>query len=73
MTDRISHLTVSLDRDYRDDDVEVIIRAIEMIKGVAQVNMGEPVNMNDHIARGRAVMALREQIDDVFNNFQFPK
>ena len=34
MTDRLNALTVSLDRDIRDDDAEVIINAIKAIRGV---------------------------------------
>lgn len=37
MTDRIRHVTVTLDSDYRDDDVKVILDAIKMIKGVGSV------------------------------------
>ena len=37
MTDRIRHVTVTLDQDYRDDDVKSILSAIEHIKGVASV------------------------------------
>lgn len=37
MTDRIRHVTVTLDKDYRVDDVETILSAIRMIKGVGTV------------------------------------
>jgi hypothetical protein len=37
MTDRIRHVTVTLDRDYRDDDAEVVLSAIRQIRGVARV------------------------------------
>lgn len=37
MTDRIRHVTVTLDKDYRDDDAESILTAIRMIKGVGSV------------------------------------
>ncbi len=37
MTDRIRHLTITLERDTRDDDCEVIIAALRMIKGVHSV------------------------------------
>lgn len=37
MTDRIKGLTIALDRDYRDDDVEAIVNAIMMVKGVLSV------------------------------------
>jgi hypothetical protein len=34
MSDRIRHLTVTLERDMREDDVASIVSAIEHIKGV---------------------------------------
>ena len=37
MSDRIKGLIVSLDQDYRDDDVQPIMDAIRMVKGVADV------------------------------------
>lgn len=37
MTDRIRHLTVVLDADYRDEDAERIIDAIQMVRGVNSV------------------------------------
>lgn len=37
MTDRIRHVTITLDKDYRDDDAEAILSAIKMIKGVGSV------------------------------------
>lgn len=38
MTDRISALTVILEHDIRVDDIDPIIDAIRMIKGIALVN-----------------------------------
>jgi hypothetical protein len=37
MTDRVKGLVVALDKDYRIDDVQAIIEAIKMTKGVAAV------------------------------------
>ena len=37
MTDTVKGFTVSLEKDIRIDDVEWIINAIKMIKGVAEV------------------------------------
>lgn len=37
MTDRISVLTVALEEPIRDDDVQVLIDAILMLRGVAAV------------------------------------
>lgn len=39
MTDRVQVLTVVLDERYRTDDVENIVRAIEMVRGVAGVTL----------------------------------
>ncbi len=49
MTDRIYALTVVLDKDYRDDDVEAITNAIKMIRGVLKVT--------NHIATSETYMA----------------
>ena len=57
MTDRIRHLTVVLDADYRDDDVKAIVEAIQMIRGVAQVEE-HVVEAQDHLAR----IAVRSEI-----------
>ena len=37
MTDRVNHLTVVLHEPTRDDDVECIVDAIRMIRGVLSV------------------------------------
>ena len=60
MTDRIKGFTVTLDRDFRDDDVEVILNAIKMIRGVANV---EPsiVTGEDHMNRERLKWELRDK------------
>lgn len=66
MTDRIKGLVITLDHDYRDDDVEAIVNAIMMVKGVASVTKSV-AEMDDHMNRARVVYALREKILDVFN------
>lgn len=38
MTDRYITLTVALDRDIREDDADVLISAISMLKGVLAVS-----------------------------------
>jgi hypothetical protein len=37
MTDRIDGCWVAFDKDYRDDDLEPILHALRMIRGVAAV------------------------------------
>jgi tRNA uridine 5-carbamoylmethylation protein Kti12 len=59
MTDRIQHLTVILDQDYRTDDVEDIITAIKMIKGISAVERGAVVEYEDHMARERARLEFK--------------
>lgn len=52
MTDRIKGCWVAFDRDYRVDDVEAILDAIRMTKGVAAVSTNETVtSMDDWMAR----------------------
>ena len=52
MTDRIHALTVVLDRDIRDDDLEPIITAIRMIRHVADVQL-HVADMGTHTAMVR--------------------
>jgi hypothetical protein len=70
MTDRIRTLTVTviLDRDYRDDDVQNIVTAIGMVRGVESatphVVTGADL-MNREVARGeirREIMQALEQM-----------
>ncbi|MCK9416466.1 hypothetical protein M0Q97_07400 [Candidatus Dojkabacteria bacterium] len=64
MTDRVKGFTVTLDQDYRIDDVETILNAIRMIKGVVHV---EPsiVDIDDQMNQARVKYELR----DKFYNF----
>lgn len=51
MTDRIRTLHVTLSHDFRDDDVESVVSAIQMVKGVQSVVNGPVVNIEDHLNR----------------------
>lgn len=53
MTDHISGFIVVLDRDYREDDVERILDAIRMIRGVTSV-VPHVSEVADMIAQERA-------------------
>lgn len=61
MTDRLNALTVSLDRDIRDDDAEVIINAIKAIRGVNSVT-GNVVNPDSYVVQRRANNIVREKL-----------
>lgn len=71
MTDRIRHVTVTLDKDYRDDDVDGILDAIRRIRGVGSVTP-RVVDLTDHLAREvvRVEMKgkLHEAISSVFHS-----
>jgi hypothetical protein len=66
MTDRTNHLTVVLDQDYREDDVESIIKAIGMIKGVISVGVNV-TDSRDYVARANARAELTSKLWDVLN------
>lgn len=58
MTDRVRHLTVTLDRDVREDDVEHIVAAIRLLRYVADVSP-IVVTVDQELAR----MSIRRQIE----------
>lgn len=76
MTDRIRHLTVTLDKDYRDDDVESIVNAICQIRGVGAVTP-KIVEGLDHLARSAVRVELEgklhQAIDSVFRQNEIRK
>ncbi len=61
MTDRIHALTVVLDHDIREDDIEPLLNAIQMMKFVLRV---EPIvtTPSDLTARMRASRELHEKL-----------
>lgn len=65
MTDRLSGYVVTLDRDIRDDDAEVITNAIKMIKGVLSV---KPIvaNIDTHIGYERAKQEIGQKLFNIF-------
>lgn len=61
MTDRVRALTVVLDQDYRDDDVQTLMNAITHMKGVAHVEHDAHItDLNDFTARQR----VRSEVAD---------
>ena len=69
MTDRIRTLTVQLDKDYRDDDAQSILDAIKMIKGVTNVELGDPIDMKDHINRNIVRSEIRVILFEALNKY----
>jgi len=60
MTDRIKGFVVTLDKDLRDDDVEIIKTALSMVKGVTNVTAAV-TNHDDIMNRERVKSELREK------------
>lgn len=63
MSDRIRHLTITLDRDYRDDDVRQIVDAIGMIKGVDSIEQ-TVVEITQLLARSAVESEVRIHLHD---------
>lgn len=64
MTDRIKGFTVVLDKDIRVDDIEFVVNAIKIIKGVIGVE-SLVVDHSDYIARTRYRREVIEKINNV--------
>lgn len=64
MTDRIHSLTVVLEKDMRDDDVEGLILAIGWFKHVISVK-AHVADYNANMAEERARRLLREKLMDL--------
>lgn len=62
MTDRVQYITVVLDNDYRTDDVEPILKAIQQIRGVRSAELGKPVEPSDYYARERVLDEVRQKL-----------
>lgn len=67
MTDRVRTLTVHLNEDTRIDDVEFIVNAIQMVKGVSTVELGKPVDMTDWSARMAVGSEFQREILDALD------
>lgn len=67
MTDRAKGFTVTLEQDIRVDDVEFILNAVRMIKGVAHV---EPslTTRGDHMNRTLVRLDMEKKIYDVLRD-----
>lgn len=61
MTDRVKGFTVTLSDDIRDDDFEMILNSVMMIKGVLHV---EPsiVTVEDHMNRTRIKHEMSQKL-----------
>jgi len=61
VTDRIKGFVVTLDKDYRTDDVEEIRKALLMVKGVLSVD-ASVTELSDHMNRSRIRLELTDKL-----------
>lgn len=66
MTQRLKGVTVTFDRDIREDDAEALLTAIRMIKGVADVSPIEATS-DDWMARQRVRQEIAESFHALWN------
>lgn len=64
MTDRTTNLTVVLDGEYREDDIQCVMDAIGLIKGVVTVGLNV-TNYSDYAAEERVKQEIRRKIYEV--------
>lgn len=67
MTDRYNALTVVLERDIREDDAELLINAIRMLRGVLSVNPNVS-DLQDHVAIMRVKRELTQKLYDALKD-----
>lgn len=67
MTDKVKGCVVAFDKDIRVDDVQVILDAIRMIKGVVGVEISIS-NLDDWMARERIKSEIREKLLELYNS-----
>lgn len=63
MTDRVRSLTVVLDKDYREDDIQALAQAIGQMRGVVGVAL-DVTNPNDYSNRVRIRAELTMKLYD---------
>lgn len=69
MTNRINTLIVALEDDYREDDIQDLIRAIKLLSGVLDVKIGKPVDSIDWATERR----IRQELIDKLFDVLYPK
>lgn len=66
MSDYINTLTVILEEPIKDEYCKELINAIEMIKGVKKVELGNIDNIENHIAYERLKAKYLNEIFKIF-------
>jgi len=69
MTDRLKGLTVTFEKDMRDDDAEGLIDAIKRLRGVADV-IPHIVNSDDYMNRTQVRYDMQAKLYKCLQNEQ---
>lgn len=69
MTGRINALTVVLESDVREDDVQATIIALTQIKGVLRVEMNV-ADITSYLAQERAKTELRSRLYEAIKDWE---
>ena len=69
MTDRVNSLTVALEKDMRDDDIECLIQAIRLFKGVLTVGTNIS-DSNTYVAEQRCNKNMRQALYNIIDNLK---
>lgn len=68
MSDRVQTLTVTLDKEYRTDDIQPILDAIRCMKTVKSVKHGKILDPDNYVARQTV---LSDFIRDLYSLLSF--
>lgn len=71
MTDRAASLTVLLERETRDEDLEDLMKAIRQLRGVAKVEM--VVDMDHYAAKEMAKLEYHKVLLEAIHGVLWPK
>lgn len=66
MSDKCQHLVVALDRDYDFEEVQVIVDAINQLKGVSHTTINA-ANIDAFVARSRQNTVLAAKLFELAN------
>ncbi len=72
MSDRICGLSVTLEREIREDDIQPLLTAIQQMRGVAKVEM-QVANSDHYFAKESAKFELRQKVVKALEGILWPE
>lgn len=70
MTDRVHSITVVLDRNYREDDLEPLLTALRQMRGIIDVELNV-ADIASSVATSRARISVIEELNKVVHAMRF--